>query len=389
MEVVFYARNSEEVFTYEVDSELANNVPILCVAFQNCDRGQIAFGAASSDEPRKPTVILLQKMAIGRLEKSPNYEYRPNFDPRNSVFELGYSGTRLEKYQPKSLDDKMHEICSTASFTRIYQDKGRKVEGRDRFIDRVTAVRFSLHWEEKKRFVSYGSSVWHYQEDVVNIALLQETADFRFWHCPNKVLLPESLHSLDEFIRKSIRKYGCHKENAKVIFPEKLDKKLDELPQSDSESDESESKNETENIVEHSFARTDDEILNRFKIRRSVSRHDEWFLYLQALPFHFAQDYLYPNVDSKKWDDNRKSYFEIKKEAIEYLAFAWDNANDKKGLSAARSIHYFVGWLWLLGSNNFDDLLDDYKYYGKPQLERISNFFNISWKELDDGVREN
>jgi hypothetical protein len=377
MEVVFYARSSEEVFTYEVDENIANNVSILCVAYRNnIARRRIDFGAASSDEIRKPTAELLQKMAIGRLEKSPNYEDKNAFDPINSVVKFGYSGTRMVSYKPKSLDDKMHEICSTASFTRIYQDKGRKVEGRDRFIDRVTVVRFSLHWEEKTRFVSYGSSVWHYEEDVVNIALLQETADFRFLNCPMQIKLPESLHSLDEFIRKAIRKYGCHKENAKVVFPENLDQKSD-------------SKSDTKNIIEHLFARTDDEILERFKMRRSVSDHDEWFLYLQTLPFHLVKDYLHPNVDSKQWDDDRKSYFEIKKEAIEYLAFAWDKANDKKGLSAARSIRHYLAWMWLLGSNAFDDLFNDYKYYGKPQLERISNFFNVSWKELDDGVREN
>jgi hypothetical protein len=521
MDVAFYTRRLlVEVECYEVDEELAKNVSILCVAYRNCKNGFVAFGAASSDDVCKPTRDLLEKIAIGRLEKSPNYDHV--WDLMTSIVTMGYSGKRIKKHQPKSIDDKMHELCSTAIFTRIYEYKGRKVEVRDKFekarefADRVTVVKFSLHWANEARFAMIGASVWRYEgckEDNVDLELLQETADFRFSNCPIKLELPESLHSLDEFIRKAIRKHGCHEKNAKVIFPQKqtipnmeiIEKKSDSpcrtddeilqryklrktqsFPEYDEElnlylqalpfhmakdyleidTDEKNWDNNRKSYLEtrkaamellefawrmehakipnlaaifkfvaflwllgedtfddllnnytgstkpelerisnyfnvswtklynnlatkNTIVRTNAEILQRFKIRQPISDLDEWSFYLEALPFSLAKPYLEFDTDSEKWDKDRKSYFEIRDEATKYLAFAWEKANDKKGLSAIRSIRHYVGWLWLLGCDNFDDLFDNYKYYGKPQLERISDYFNVSWKELDDGVREN
>jgi hypothetical protein len=74
MEIAFYTRKSVEVECYEVDEELANNVSILCVAYRNCKNAFVAFGAVGSHNVRKPTKELLEKIAIGRLQKSPNFE---------------------------------------------------------------------------------------------------------------------------------------------------------------------------------------------------------------------------------------------------------------------------------------------------------------------------
>ena len=82
----------QKVLPNLIRTSLSINVSILCVAYRNCKNGLVAFGAASSDnvvprvsmvdgacvisdDLRKPTRDLLEKIAIGRLEKSPNYDH--------------------------------------------------------------------------------------------------------------------------------------------------------------------------------------------------------------------------------------------------------------------------------------------------------------------------
>jgi len=47
-------------------------------------------------------------------------------------------------------------------------------------------------------------------------------------------------------------------------------------------------------------------------------------------------------------------------------------------LSEKRSIMHYIAWLWLLGENEFDNLMDDYSNYGKPQLRKIEKYFGIN-----------
>jgi len=53
----------------------------------------------------------------------------------------------------------------------------------------------------------------------------------------------------------------------------------------------------------------------------------------------------------------------------DYISFAWEKANDKRGISANRSIDHFKGWLWLLGDEEgIEYLKANYAPYGKPGL---------------------
>lgn len=76
----------------------------------------------------------------------------------------------------------------------------------------------------------------------------------------------------------------------------------------------------------------------------------------------------------------------IKAVILDYLPFAWEKANNCRGISANRSIAHFVAWFWLLGDAAFADaLFDDYEFYGKPQLVRISERVGFDWRAVDDG----
>lgn len=70
----------------------------------------------------------------------------------------------------------------------------------------------------------------------------------------------------------------------------------------------------------------------------------------------------------------------------DYLPFAWEKANDCRGISAGRSLDHIRTWLWLA---DFDDLAEkhfgDYSHYGKRQLLIASLLVDFDWRKHDDG----
>lgn len=74
---------------------------------------------------------------------------------------------------------------------------------------------------------------------------------------------------------------------------------------------------------------------------------------------------------------------------IEYMPFAWEKANNCRGLSAGRSLAHYTAWLWLDGDNEIWPTLEDYEYYGKDKLVEICNYLGIDSKQWDDGIRKN
>lgn len=72
---------------------------------------------------------------------------------------------------------------------------------------------------------------------------------------------------------------------------------------------------------------------------------------------------------------------------LDYMEFAWDKANNGRGISAMRSMHHYMAWTWMLG----DDLgnLLDYQYYGKDNLVKICKHYGWDHAKWDDGVRRN
>lgn len=118
--------------------------------------------------------------------------------------------------------------------------------------------------------------------------------------------------------------------------------------------------------------------------------------YLNYLDFENAKPYLKEGVTEAQWNESRPPFT---KEAIidamrKYYPFAWEKANDCRGISANRSILHFVAWTWLLGDLEFcqyiEGLFDrDYKHYGKPILEKIGERYGWDWSKLDNGKRVN
>ncbi len=97
---------------------------------------------------------------------------------------------------------------------------------------------------------------------------------------------------------------------------------------------------------------------------------------------------LKENADLSDWEQQFKSDEDVRKQCIEYMDFAWEKANNCRGLSAMRTMSHYKAWLWLLGQNNFDDL-EQYEFYGKDNLIRICKFFDLDHTKWDDGKRVN
>lgn len=109
---------------------------------------------------------------------------------------------------------------------------------------------------------------------------------------------------------------------------------------------------------------------------------------LPHLPFELAKPFVKDEVTAEKWQEitsDRPTTREAAvKQLVEYLPFAWDKANNCRGISAGRSIQHFQAWLFLLGEYRVVAELDDYDLYGKPQLRAISERFGVDWRKLDN-----
>jgi len=141
--------------------------------------------------------------------------------------------------------------------------------------------------------------------------------------------------------------------------------------------------------------RTQNEIIERCRERRTSDPMGfEVPYYLAQLTAESAKELLGSvlNVDTNLSDwaagPAYASDDEIKAAAVDYMEFAWDKANDCRGISAYRSMCHYTAWLWLLGVDWCDEL-EDYEYYGKPELIRICKYLGLDPAQWDDGIRTN
>lgn len=131
--------------------------------------------------------------------------------------------------------------------------------------------------------------------------------------------------------------------------------------------------------------RTQDEIVARIE---AVKPND--FLGFQAsvligyLDFAHAKPYLKPDTPEVLWQAAMTEKTP-REELVEYMPFAWEKANNCRGLSAGRSVEKCKAWLWLDGKEKLADGLDSiYEYYGKPCLVVVCAEYGIEWRALDD-----
>ena len=113
---------------------------------------------------------------------------------------------------------------------------------------------------------------------------------------------------------------------------------------------------------------------------------------LEYLPFSEAKQFLTETATAEDWDiyPKESNYSSIVQKIHDYMPFAWNKANDCKGLSAGRSLDHMKSWLWLIRRDlAVIQLEGGHSMYGKPHLRAICEDFGWDWKKWDDGYWSN
>lgn len=139
--------------------------------------------------------------------------------------------------------------------------------------------------------------------------------------------------------------------------------------------------------------RTQQDILNRIK----EIEDDDFFGairsdLIQFLIYENAKTFLKEGVTKEEWSHSRKDLTRegVIAEISKYMPFAWDKANNCRGLSAGRSIDHMKAYLWLLEDTELLQYAEDnYTLYGKPILKKICEKYGIEWKSLHSGYAGN
>jgi len=137
--------------------------------------------------------------------------------------------------------------------------------------------------------------------------------------------------------------------------------------------------------------RKQEEILKKFEERKGNDIGGwESLEYLYYLDFEHAKPYAKEGMTKENWEEGIEK--EPSEKIKDYMKFAWEKANNCRGISAGRSLMHMRAWLWLDGQDEFLkkwNNLENYEFYGKPQLKAICELYKIDWKKYDDGIRTN
>lgn len=106
---------------------------------------------------------------------------------------------------------------------------------------------------------------------------------------------------------------------------------------------------------------------------------------INYLPEEYARQFIDPDADLTNYKPLPTDKESVIAQIKGYMPFAWDKANNCRGLSAMRSLEHMSVWLWMLGDDAPEIELSGYTHYGKPQLRAICEHFGWDWKEWDDG----
>lgn len=134
--------------------------------------------------------------------------------------------------------------------------------------------------------------------------------------------------------------------------------------------------------------RTDEEIVARIE----AVKNEDWLGtqtrdLLVCLPLDKAAPYLKPEFTANEWKQRPRDRDALIARMLDYMPFAWEKANNERGLSASRSMDHYSAWIWLAGDDLGD--LHRYNYYGKDNLRRICEQYGWDHRQWDDGVRTN
>lgn len=118
--------------------------------------------------------------------------------------------------------------------------------------------------------------------------------------------------------------------------------------------------------------RTQEEIIARIE---SIKK-DDFFGFqtadlIQCLDFEHAKSYLKKGATADQWPTEPHDRESILKVMENYMDFAWDKANNERGLSAGRSMAHYTAWTWLIGDEDKFPNLETYTDYGRPHLRAL------------------
>ena len=134
------------------------------------------------------------------------------------------------------------------------------------------------------------------------------------------------------------------------------------------------------------LTRTQEEIAARVEDRKPADMLGfEWQEYAVYLDAEHIRPYL--GDPEQSWEPTVDDPTERMES---YMDFAWDKANNERGISANRSIMHYIAWLWLAGENDLLERVQDayhnnYHRYGKPILRMICEHFGWDWHRWGDG----
>ena len=100
---------------------------------------------------------------------------------------------------------------------------------------------------------------------------------------------------------------------------------------------------------------------------------------------------LEEGADLEKWEADEPTGENVLRDMKVYMKFAWEEAQDHRGLSANRSVIKLKAWLWLLGDEGLVDGVD-YAQYGAPILHKVCERYGFpmpddrSTKRMMDGL---
>lgn len=135
-------------------------------------------------------------------------------------------------------------------------------------------------------------------------------------------------------------------------------------------------------------------------VQRIRDRVEEDFMafetgeYIQCLPFELASEFLPPTVVASEWVPREHSRETVLKIMGTYMPYAWEKANERRNISANRSIMHYIAWTWLVGDTELSEWIDqqydaNFVFYGKDILVRICQHYGFEWEPLDNGERTN
>lgn len=139
--------------------------------------------------------------------------------------------------------------------------------------------------------------------------------------------------------------------------------------------------------------RSDQEIVNRINDPAVAGRDFFGFerndLIVGIQSFEYAKAFLKEGTTEEEWEKIRQPNDRetLLKTMLDYMPFAWEKANNCRGISASRSISHFQAWTWLAGEELED--MSGYQYYGKDELSKICEIYGWDPAQWDDGERTN